>query len=93
MRLRLIGMPFCSLRRLAGGPAAEGQAQALRVDQRGGDDLGALLDGVGVRSARVGAIIEASESLLVEAMDPGVDRGPRGTEHFGDLAGPPIGDG
>jgi hypothetical protein len=31
-------------------PAAEGQAQALRAGQRGGEDLGPLLGGVGVRT-------------------------------------------
>jgi hypothetical protein len=46
-------------------PAAEGQAQVLRGGQRGGDDLGALLGGVGVRPARAGAIAEAGEALLV----------------------------
>ncbi len=69
-------------------PAAEGQAQALGVGQGSGDDLGPLLGGVGVRPARAGAVVEAAQPLLVEAMDPDVDRGPRDAEVLGDLAGP-----
>ena len=57
-------------------PAAEGQAQALRVGQRRGDDLGALLGRVGGRAPGPGPIFQATEPPVVEASDPGVDRGP-----------------
>jgi hypothetical protein len=69
-------------------PAAEGQAQALRVRQRRGDDLSALLGGVGVRPPGPGPILHPVESLLIEAMDPGVDGGARQAQLLGDLAGP-----
>ena len=39
-------------------PAAEGLAQALRVGQGRGDDLGALLGCVGVRAAGPRAILQ-----------------------------------
>src|SRR5687767_10688471 len=65
-------------------PAAEGETQALRVSQRRGDDLGPLLGGVGVWSAGPRPILQALEPLLVEAMDPGVDRGPRDAQVPGD---------
>jgi hypothetical protein len=75
-------------------PATEGQRQPLRVGQGGGDDLGALLGGIGVRPARAGAIVEAGEALVVEAMDPGVDGGPRDARLLGHLAGSSsVGDG
>jgi hypothetical protein len=75
-------------------PAPEGQTQALRIGQRGGDHLGALLGGVGVRAPGPGPILQAVESLLIEAMDPGVDGGARPAQLLGDLAGPPsVGDG
>jgi hypothetical protein len=75
-------------------PAAEGQAQALRVGQRGGDDLGALLGRVGRRPPGPRPILQPVEPLIVEAVDPGVDRRPREAQVLGDLAGPsPVGDG
>jgi hypothetical protein len=75
-------------------PAAEGQAQALRIGQRRGDHLGALLGGVGMRASGPGPILQAVEAPLIEAMDPGVDGGARQTQLLGDLAGPPsVGDG
>jgi hypothetical protein len=75
-------------------PAAEGQAQALRGGQGRGDDLGALLGGVGVRTPGPGPIPQAAEPPLVEAMDPGVDGGPRDAEVLGDLTGrSPVGTG
>jgi hypothetical protein len=75
-------------------PAAEGQAEALRVGQRRGDDLGALLGGVGVWAPGAGPIPQPVEALLVEAMDPRVDGGPRDAQFLGHLAGPsPIGEG
>jgi hypothetical protein len=75
-------------------PAAEGQAQALRVGQRRGDDLGTLLGGVGVRPAGAGPILEPLESPLVEAADPGIDGGTADAQVAGDLAGSmPVGDG
>lgn len=58
-------------------PAPEGQGQALRIRQRRGDHLGALLGGVGVRAPGPGPILHPVESLLIEAMDPGVDGGAR----------------
>ncbi len=57
-------------------PAGEGQTQALRIGQRSGDDLGALLGGIGMRPARPGLILQAGQISVVEAMDPGGDRGP-----------------
>jgi len=75
-------------------PAGEGQAQALRVGQRRGDDLGALLGGVGVRPAGAGPVLQAGEPPLVDAADPGVDGGPADAQVAGDLAGAsPVGDG
>jgi hypothetical protein len=75
-------------------PAAEGEVQPLRVGQRRGEHFGALLGGVGVRSAGAGPILEAAEAPLIEAMDPGVDRGAREAQPLGDLAGPmPVGEG
>jgi hypothetical protein len=74
-------------------PAAEGQVQPLRVGQRRGDDLGALLGGVGVRPAGAVPILEAVEAPLVEAPDPGVDGGSADAQVAGDLAGAsPVGD-
>jgi hypothetical protein len=58
-------------------PAVEGQTQMLRIGQRGGDDLGALLGRVGVRAPGSRPIPQPVESLLIEAMDPGVDGGAR----------------
>jgi hypothetical protein len=75
-------------------PAAEGKVQPLRVGQRRGDDLGALLGGVGVRPAGAVPILQAVEPPLVEATDPGVDGGPADAQVPGDLAGAlPVGDG
>ncbi len=74
-------------------PAAEGQTQALRVGQRGGDDLGALLGGIGVRAPGPGPIPQSMEALLIEAMEPGVDGGAGQPQFLGDVAGPmSIGD-
>jgi hypothetical protein len=55
-------------------PAAERQFQALRVGQRGGDHLGPLLGGVGVRATRARQVAEAGEASVVEPMHPVVDR-------------------
>jgi hypothetical protein len=33
-------------------------------------------------------ILQSAEPLVIKAMDPGVDRGPRDAEVLGDLAGP-----
>jgi hypothetical protein len=68
-------------------PAAEGLSQALRVGQRRGDDLGALLGGVGVRPARPRMIVETGQAPVVEAMDPGVDGGSRDAQVPGHLSG------
>lgn len=68
-------------------PAAEGKPQVLRIGQRGGDDLGTLLGGVGRRTPGSGPILQAGKASLVEATEPGVDRGPRETQFLGDSAG------
>jgi hypothetical protein len=65
-------------------PAAEGQAQALGVGQRRGDDLGPLLGGVGRRPAGALALLEPGDAFVVEAADPGVDGGPRAAQRRGD---------
>jgi hypothetical protein len=75
-------------------PAAEGKVQRLRIGQCRGDDLGALLGGVGVRPAGAVPILQAVEALLIEATDPGVDGGPADAHVPGDLAGAsPVGEG
>jgi hypothetical protein len=68
-------------------PAGEGQPQALRVGQRRGDDLGTLLGRVSVRPPGPRLILQAVESPVVEAMDPGVDGGPREAQVLGHPAG------
>jgi hypothetical protein len=68
-------------------PAAEREPQVLRIGQRGGDDLGTLLGGVGRRTSGSGSILQAGKASLVEATEPGVDRGPRNAQFIGDLAG------
>jgi hypothetical protein len=68
-------------------PASERQVQALGGRQRRGDDLGALLGRVGRRTSGPGLILQAGEPLLVEAMNPEGDRGPRNAQVLGDLAG------
>jgi hypothetical protein len=75
-------------------PAAEGQAQGPGIGQGRGDDLGALLGGVGRGPAAAAPVIQAGEAVRVEAMDPGVDRRPRDADLAGDLAGRgPVGGG
>jgi hypothetical protein len=75
-------------------PATEGEAEAIRVGQRRGDDLGALLGSVGVRPSGAGPILKPVEPALVEAADPGVDGRPADAPIAGDLAGSsPVGDG
>src|SRR5262249_18741528 len=68
-------------------PAAEGQAELLRVGQGGGDHLGALLGGVGVRPAATGTLLQPPQALLVEPADPGIDGRPGAAQARGDLAG------
>jgi hypothetical protein len=68
-------------------PAGDGQAQAFGVGQRRGDDLGTLLRGVGMRPPGSRLVLQAVEPLFVEAMGPGVDRGPGDAEILGNLAG------
>jgi hypothetical protein len=68
-------------------PAPEGQAQALRVGQRRGDDLGALPGRISRRTPGPGPILQPVEALVIEAMNPGVDRRPGDAEVLGDLAG------
>ena len=68
-------------------PAAEGQAQALRVGQRRGDDRGALIGVVGVRVARAGAVLQRREAAVVEPADPAVHRRAGAAEARRDLAG------
>lgn len=75
-------------------PAAEGQIQALRIGQGRGDDLSSLLGGVGVRTTGPRLILQTAEPLLVEAMEPGVDRRARDAQILGHLAGSPtVGEG
>jgi hypothetical protein len=69
-------------------PAGERQAQFLGIGQGGGEDLGALLGGVGVRPTGSGLIAEPGQAVLVEAMNPGVDRGSADTELVCDRRGP-----
>jgi hypothetical protein len=68
-------------------PAAEGQAQVLGGGQGRGDDLGALLGGVGRRPPGAGAFLEPGEALRVEAADPGVGGRPGAAERRGDGGG------
>jgi hypothetical protein len=75
-------------------PASEGEPQALRIGERRGDDLGALLGRIGRGTPGPGLVLQSAESLVIEAMDPGVDRGSRDVQVLGHLAGPlPVGDG
>jgi hypothetical protein len=67
-------------------PAAEGQAQGLRVGQRGGKDLGPLIGVIGVRAARAGAVLQGGEAAVVEPADPGRDGGPGDVQLTNDLA-------
>jgi hypothetical protein len=69
-------------------PAGERQAQFLGGGQHGGEDLGALLGGVGVRPTGSGLIAEPGQAVLIEAMNPGINRGPADTELMGDRRGP-----
>jgi hypothetical protein len=75
-------------------PAGKGQAQRLRVGERRGDDLGALLGRVGGRAPGPGPVLQTGEATVVEAMDPGVDGRLADAQVAGDLAGSsPVGDG
>jgi hypothetical protein len=75
-------------------PATERQVQALGVGQGGGEDLGTLRGRVGVGTPRAGPLLQAVESVLVEAPDPGVDGGAGAVEGLGDGPGPlPLGGG
>ena len=67
-------------------PAAEGQAQTLRVGQGRGDHFGSLLGRVGVRAPGPGAILQSWKAPLIEAMEPGVNGGAREAQLPGDLA-------
>jgi hypothetical protein len=69
-------------------PTPEGQAEALRIGQGGGDNLGTLLSGVGVRTPGPSPVLQPVQSQLVEPMDPGIDRGATDAQVLGDLAGP-----
>jgi hypothetical protein len=64
-------------------PGTEGQAQGLRVGQRGGEDLGDLLGGVGRGPAGAGHVGQAGGPLGVEPGDPPIDRGPGDAERRG----------
>jgi len=64
------------------GPGAEGQAERLRVGERGGEDLGDLLRRVDGRSTGTGLVLQAVRALEVEPLNPAVDGGP------GDVQGP-----
>ncbi len=75
-------------------PGAKRQAEILGGGQGGGDDRGAVLGRVSRGAPGPRLILEAVDPLVVPAMDPGVDRGPRDAEVLSDLAGPsPVGDG
>jgi hypothetical protein len=75
-------------------PAAEGEAQLLRIGQGRGDDLGPLLGGVGPRAAGSTPVRQAGEAAVVEAMDPGIDGGAGDAEVARDLGrAPALGDG
>ena len=75
-------------------PAGEGQPQAPRIAQRRGNHLGALLGRIGRRAPGPRLILQPVEPLVIEAMDPGVDRRSRDAQVLGDLSGPPsVGDG
>lgn len=75
-------------------PGAVGLAQVLRVGQGRGDDLGALLGGVGGPPPRPPPLLQAVDPLLMEPVDPGVDGGPGDAEFLGDPARAlPPGDG
>lgn len=75
-------------------PAAEGQPQAPGIGQRHGDDLGALLRRVGRWAPSPRLILQAVEPLSMEAVNPGVDRGPRDAQVLGHVAGSSsLGDG
>jgi hypothetical protein len=64
-------------------PRAEGQAERLRVRQCGGDDLGPLLGRVGRWSPGATMFLQTVEAVVVEAADPGVNRGPRAPQISG----------
>jgi hypothetical protein len=70
------------------GPAAEVEAQVLRVGQRGGDDLGDLLGGVGRRAALAGPVPEPVDPPVVEAAEPEIELIAAQPGLPGDLAGP-----
>jgi hypothetical protein len=70
------------------GPTTEGQAERLRIDQGGGDDLGALFGGVGVGTPGPRPVLQSPQSLLVEPVNPGIDRGATDPQVPGDLARP-----
>jgi hypothetical protein len=75
-------------------PAAEGEVEAVRVGQGGGDDLGPLLSRVGMRAPGPGPILEPAEPPVMEAVDPGVDGGLADAQVAGDMAGAsPVSDG
>jgi len=70
------------------GPAGEGQAEGLGIDQSDGDDLGTLFGGIGVGTPGSRLILQTRQSLFVEAMNPKVNRGPTDAQVPGHLAGP-----
>jgi hypothetical protein len=68
-------------------PASDERAQALRIGQRGGDDLGTLLDRVVVRPPGSRSILEAAEPSPMASMEPDVDRAVGDADGPDDLAG------
>ena len=84
--LRLVAVGLQAVPR----PTAKRQVQALGVGQGDGEDRGTLLSGVGMRPPGPRPILQAVEPLVLEAMDPGVDRGARDAQVLGDLAGPSV---
>jgi hypothetical protein len=56
------------------GPRREGQTQAARAGQRGGDHGGDLVRRVGRRAAGAGVVVEGGEALGIEAANAATHR-------------------
>jgi hypothetical protein len=65
-------------------PRRERQIQRLGIGERGGDHGGDLLGRIGRRPAATGPILEAVETLGIEAMDPAAHQVGPETELVGD---------
>jgi hypothetical protein len=66
-------------------PAAEGQAQGLRVGQGRGEDLGPLLLGIGMRASGTREVFQGGQAAVIEPPDPGRDGGSRDVDLVGDV--------